>query len=1063
MNDNDNGGQQQQLVERFRSAIMACLENFHIDLRRPNCVHYQNGSKRLLFSDLYDMVVQMTRLLSMDENSSEYIYEIYAECATKAFEKFAENLEHDLQSSNNSGRQTLWTLGSYQSNNNQSIIQMAKILIEFWSKFKRNVLPFLMLTFQYVERIRHQQQQQQCRRMMLEELTRTIFIEIFFEQSSSIVSECWKQLIIDYVLDKHRQIQQYLWYRKPSQRLPLETDSIIQWPLFQQNRCIKMLQDKNYMVIRNLIQVLLDIGSNQAIYYKVFLIPFLETFLDTFLVRMSDQLLNEFVSLEYLNFSTNFIQMQSWFFSSILSLPEESLKQINLFTIEFLIVRYASRLINGNNEQDDNNNDGSFKSMLNHKHYDRMTQFYSLMMNITADKFLASKQNILISRFVDFLIKYHNERINWFASQYRCIGRSEAIEFVQAILQEHDHWDSVLNKVFKSNNNNGDGNRNGDQKVIDSMKPFSTLIDKYHYELMKIDSNVSQALAFYMHDLLSKDSMIMSLQQQQQTKAVEFETRIELLNRINFIIVYIKDINQFFDFAKHYFAQRLLTNLSHFTNEQEMDMMNDMNHVIRLNFMSNGQSRSFLQNLNDFKNIADDYLHSFIKVNISNNNNRRRRMVRNLPDSSAIVNAGTWKLTEFDRCWISSRLSRSFESLEYLFRQQYDNQKLFLNTKYSTAEVSMKMFNHDAVVGDSLKQSLILWMSLHQFAIIEQFNRQYQRLSYEMIDKETEFQKKNNLRIALLSLIYCGLIRPIIIIGHNQQHQQQPSNKPTTLESIQFELNDEKRFLQLIETNRCSNRLIRYEYVDFINHQPLDPEMAKIFPTIVHILTDGVDLVYSMSSTSVEDWNLTNILNSRTNTTVTPSDDNNRLLHHRSRSFRRHQPPPPPNSSIESIVYRRLISSSRRLSSQQHSTPSQLPAARTSSSTTAIESPNHLDSSIKIDAAIVRVLKRLRYLPNISAIYHAVRVEMSNASRKHLPPTPSIANIQESTRPSNRPSKINYHQSTSSTSSSQPMPPTPSLQNTNISMNDIQTRLIQLIDKRYVRRSNDGGFEYNIE
>nr|XP_027205035.1 uncharacterized protein LOC113798669 [Dermatophagoides pteronyssinus] len=942
MNDIDDGGRQQQqqqqqqqqrrLIERFRSAIMACFENYQTDLRRPNPVHYYNNTLRLLFNDLYDMVVQITKLSSIDKDPIDYIYDIYSECATKAFGKFAENLEHDLQSTSNC-KPTVWKFGSYQSRN-QSTINIAKILIEFWSQFKRNVLPFLLATFQYVERRRRKRQQQQqqqkqqrYRRMMLEELTRTIFIEIFFEQSSSIITQYWRPLIIDYLLEKHRQIQQYLWCRKPSERLPLETDSLIRWPSFQHNRVIKMLQDEHYIVIKNLIQTLLDVGFDQATYYKVFLIPFLEEDLEAFLVQMSNHLMNELAPLEYLNFLMNFIQMQSWFINSVLILPEESLQQINLFTIEFLLINNANRLIIGNN----NENDGSFKSMLNHKFYDRMTQFYSLMMNITAEKFLISKQNILINQFIDFLIKYHGERINWFTNQYRCVSRFEAIEFVQALLHEHDHWDHVLNKVFNIKETNDITDNNGkrtNKSLAMKKKPFSKLIDKYHYELMKIDTNVSQALAFYMHDLLCKDSIIMSLQ---TIISVEFETRIELLNRINFIIVYIKDINLFFDFTKHYFTQRMLTNLSYFSNDQEMDMMNDMNHVIRLNFMSmkgDGQSRSFLQNLNDFKNIANDYVHSFVKVNMNNNNNnnRRRRMIRNFLESSAILNAGTWKLTEFDHCWIPSRLSRSFESLEYLFRQQYENQKLFLNTKYSTAEVSMITLdrsnnnnnNHD---NDSLlKQPVTLLMSLHQLAVIEQFNRRNQQLSFEMIVDETHFQKENNLRIALLSLIYCGLIRPIIINNDNHRNMQQSSKKPT-LESLLFELNDEKRFRQLIDTNQCSNRLIAYEYIDFINvkQQPLDKEMVKIFPIIVQLLTD---------------------------------------------------------------------------------------------------------------------------------------VEMTNASRKHLPPTPSISNLHKST-----PSLLNRNHKSTPPSTQQSSSPS---QN-NISLNDIQTRLIQLIDKRYIRRNTDGGFEYNIE
>ncbi|KAH9426213.1 hypothetical protein DERP_007153 [Dermatophagoides pteronyssinus] len=1067
MNDIDDGGRQQQqqqqqqqqrrLIERFRSAIMACFENYQTDLRRPNPVHYYNNTLRLLFNDLYDMVVQITKLSSIDKDPIDYIYDIYSECATKAFGKFAENLEHDLQSTSNC-KPTVWKFGSYQSRN-QSTINIAKILIEFWSQFKRNVLPFLLATFQYVERRRRKRQQQQqqkqqrYRRMMLEELTRTIFIEIFFEQSSSIITQYWRPLIIDYLLEKHRQIQQYLWCRKPSERLPLETDSLIRWPSFQHNRVIKMLQDEHYIVIKNLIQTLLDVGFDQATYYKVFLIPFLEEDLEAFLVQMSNHLMNELAPLEYLNFLMNFIQMQSWFINSVLILPEESLQQINLFTIEFLLINNANRLIIGNN----NENDGSFKSMLNHKFYDRMTQFYSLMMNITAEKFLISKQNILINQFIDFLIKYHGERINWFTNQYRCVSRFEAIEFVQALLHEHDHWDHVLNKVFNIKETNDITDNNGkrtNKSLAMKKKPFSKLIDKYHYELMKIDTNVSQALAFYMHDLLCKDSIIMSLQ---TIISVEFETRIELLNRINFIIVYIKDINLFFDFTKHYFTQRMLTNLSYFSNDQEMDMMNDMNHVIRLNFMSmkgDGQSRSFLQNLNDFKNIANDYVHSFVKVNMNNNNNnnRRRRMIRNFLESSAILNAGTWKLTEFDHCWIPSRLSRSFESLEYLFRQQYENQKLFLNTKYSTAEVSMITLdrsnnnnnNHD---NDSLlKQPVTLLMSLHQLAVIEQFNRRNQQLSFEMIVDETHFQKENNLRIALLSLIYCGLIRPIIINNDNHRNMQQSSKKPT-LESLLFELNDEKRFRQLIDTNQCSNRLIAYEYIDFINvkQQPLDKEMVKIFPIIVQLLTDGVDLVYSMSASSVEDWNLTNILSSCTKTTSTTTTSSS------SSAAAATVEPPTPNSSVESAKYRQLLSSSSTRLSNQNSTPS---PARTSSSTSVIESPNHLDSSIKIDAAIVRVLKRLRYLPNISSVYHAVRLEMTNASRKHLPPTPSISNLHKST-----PSLLNRNHKSTPPSTQQSSSPS---QN-NISLNDIQTRLIQLIDKRYIRRNTDGGFEYNIE
>ncbi|OTF75770.1 hypothetical protein BLA29_003663, partial [Euroglyphus maynei] len=593
---------------------MACFENFHIELRRPNQVHYNygNNSERLLFSDLYDMVVQMTKLSSIEQKDSiDQIYEIYMECVRKTFEKFAENLEHNLQSTSNC-RPSSFMFGSYESKN-QSTIQITKILVEFWTQLKRNVLPFLMASFQYVERIRRQQQQkrqQQYRQMMLEELTRAIFIEIFFEQSSSpsILSNYWKPLIIGYILDKHQQIQQYIWCRKPSERLPLESDTLIRWPSFQQNRIVKMLQDEHYFLIKNLIQVLLDIEQD----------------LGAFVLRMSNHLVNELAPLEYLNFAMNFIQLQSWFIGTIL--PEESLQQINLFTIEFLIVRQANRLIFGDN---DDVGGGTFKSMLNHKFYDRMTEFCSLMMNMTDRKFLSSKRKILINRFVDFLIKYHGERINWFTGKYRCINRREAIEFVQTLLQEHDHWDHVLNKVLNINKTAAAGVNDGNDKmkIINSTSmmmrnKFSKLIDKYHYELMKIDTNVSQALAFYMHDLLCKESIVISSQQQQQQQqqqSIESEIRIELLNQMNFIIVYIKDINQFFDFTKHYFTQRLLSDQSYFPNDQEMDLMNEMNQVIRLNFMSikgsvgGGQSRSFLQNLNDFKNIANDYQQSFIK------------------------------------------------------------------------------------------------------------------------------------------------------------------------------------------------------------------------------------------------------------------------------------------------------------------------------------------------------------------------------------------------------------------------------------------------------------------
>ena len=167
--------------------------------------------------------------------------------------------------------------------------------------------------------------------------------------------------------------------------------------------------------------------------------------------------------------------------------------------------------------------------------------------------------------------------------------------------------------------------------------------------------------------------------------------------------------------------------------------------------------KHFTQSLNDFKWIASDF-------NVSQNfwlsNPILKSSTLTPPvgvgtqlDSFQILHAGIWKLIDYDRCRLPESIAQSYRSVESIYVTLWSNKRLLLNTKYSRAIISARLWNFQP-------RPLLLQVSLHQLAILDQYNdTTEQMISYDTLINNGGFIRESNAKLALLSLVYAGLLK----------------------------------------------------------------------------------------------------------------------------------------------------------------------------------------------------------------------------------------------------------------------------------------------------------------
>lgn len=872
MNPNQIEQKQKRLITKIFETY---FDNCHIDLCRRKIPFNPNGneskSKRIDQLLSYQFVYKTINEIGDIQNikNIDLIYRIYGQCARKTFETFATNL--------------LQMIG-FESN--ETIIEKLWIFLNYLNE---NFLPFMRTILMVQERIRYRDN-----RIDLSNLTYRLFYTTIIEQKRQI--NCF---LSDYLISTLIDFNQNLFD-----------------VLRKQNRSIDLMQfstiwnaDHRSMILVKLIKLIIDLDSSSLIIYKkLFFRPFLHRLIEFYHTFANDSL-RTMPKLIYLEVISQFIPIHSWLLAH-LNLPRESIESIvNKFAIYCLLTKQIESIV-----FDDRT---GFKSLLLNRSDIDMLRAYSIIQSYR----ILSQQKTLIECVHSCVEKFLSDRLKEFSNRFHFHRRQDALDYIQAFLQERSYWDHLIVEVFKN-----------DQRI-------STLVVRFYLNLLKINERTSQAMAIYLHQII----------------CFRMANRLPLIHQLSSMAIFANDFAQFIDYIKHYFTTRLLNGQAR-SLDDELNAFEELNdgifqqirqfHMLINDDRFHSEIKNIKLNLIDFKMIANDLKNSeeFYR------NNYDDPFLR----SFTVLKNGFWKFIESDRCWIPSKVRNSFKRFEESYLKLYKNRRLILNTKYTKFLVEMTFFSNENIESLCNNNKIELSMTANQFAIVNLFNYN-QIVNYQTIVDRTNFQKEYNLCIALQSLIYCGLIRS------ENHYKTSKINK-----NIDFTLND-KRFVELLQTNQVDNDLVSYENIDFTTTTPLDPSMNAIdFAIIISLLSNEQDLQYRSAINLVEDTNFSfvhrktiqsfDMLSIRIDKEQSKTNEDGQTSGERDRKNYR--------NSTERF-------------SDDHSN-----ATNNVIESNALIRTDCILFNDKLEAAIVRIFKRVKIISSLSEIQRAVIDELNQTSNR---------------------------------------------------------------------------------
>lgn len=872
MNPNQIEQKQKRLITKIFETY---FDNCHIDLCRRKIPFNPDGneskSKRIDQLLSYQFVYKTINEIGDIQNikNIDLIYRIYGQCARKTFETFATNL--------------LQMIG-FESN--ETIIEKLWIFLNYLNE---NFLPFMRTILMVQERIRYRDN-----RIDLSNLTYRLFYTTIIEQKRQINS-----FLSDYLISTLIDFNQNLFD-----------------VLRKQNRSIDLMQfstiwnaDHRSMILVKLIKLIIDLDSSSLIIYKkLFFRPFLHRLIEFYHTFANDSL-RTMPKLIYLEVISQFIPIHSWLLAH-LNLPRESIESIvNKFAIYCLLTKQIESIV-----FDDRT---GFKSLLLNRSDIDMLRAYSIIQSYR----ILSQQKTLIECVHSCVEKFLSDRLKEFSNRFHFHRRQDALDYIQAFLQERSYWDHLIVEVFKN-----------DQRI-------STLVVRFYLNLLKINERTSQAMAIYLHQII----------------CFRMANRLPLIHQLSSMAIFANDFAQFIDYIKHYFTTRLLNGQAR-SLDDELNAFEELNdgifqqirqfHMLINDDRFHSEIKNIKLNLIDFKMIANDLKNSeeFYR------NNYDDPFLR----SFTVLKNGFWKFIESDRCWIPSKVRNSFKRFEESYLKLYKNRRLILNTKYTKFLVEMTFFSNENIESLCNNNKIELSMTANQFAIVNLFNYN-QIVNYQTIVDRTNFQKEYNLCIALQSLIYCGLIRS------ENHYKTSKINK-----NIDFTLND-KRFVELLQTNQVDNDLVSYENIDFTTTTPLDPSMNAIdFAIIISLLSNEQDLQYRSAINLVEDTNFSFVHRK----TIQSFDM-------RSIRIDKEQSKTNEDGQTSGERDRKNYRNSTERFSDDHSN-----ATNNVIESNALIRTDCILFNDKLEAAIVRIFKRVKIISSLSEIQRAVIDELNQTSNR---------------------------------------------------------------------------------
>ncbi|KAJ6220420.1 hypothetical protein RDWZM_006232 [Blomia tropicalis] len=953
-------------------------------------------SKQANFSEFYMLIDQMVR-----SGHKPSVYDITSECIYDWFEAFAGTLINMMPQMNI----------TFTSN---SDFEPAQLIIDFHQLFFGVTLRYLASVYMSAER---RELANVKKPMLLHELCCHQFAQVVL-MKPQIKSYIVELSVVYFSRARQRFNNEFLLVNHAGND-HLSNDKFTEY--FYNSYKSEELKE-SFMLMRSLIQVLIDLDQENLSIFTLFIeFPLIKRSIKHAQQLSRDQLATIKSMTDYLRWVTEYLRMDRHLLEFQFKFPPKSAQAMTeLFTL-WMVTKPIDSIIE--------HSETGFGILLQQGAIQQLRTMFEYVQWL----FECTKQTSLLTAFEQYIEKYFGERQSSFSSKYSFKYRLDMIEYVQEIMQLKNLWDNILSFVFRSDAPN--------------CTRINQIVFRFFYDTLLIHEKISHALAFYLHQLLSKDSIIAAknaptiepfnvgqYKQSDQNRqfVIEHEPDLQRHLAINLhmsttqqqqlfsvpyrligMLQYMKDVNVFYDYSKHYYCGRLLSSTSVLTPEQELAYFDCLASEIKrvfvddsiLNIHDNESHqvtlrKPFTQSLNDFKHISANY-------RLSNDCFDERAILKpNQLETFKILHAGIWKLIDFDCCHVPESLARSFRSIESLFHNQWSNKKLLLNTRHCKATIGANLW-------DSQPAELNLRVSMHQMAILDQFNEEH-TLTYQQLIQAGGFIKENNCKLALLSLVHANLLKltpkecvtggPVGLIQFELDHKFYYLNSQYTGNSIDLDLS------VLEDTNFWDNS--KNLKMDMLTRW-LAGELGIL----------DFDIRLTSSSISVEDINSSILLHNNNgingmNVQVQPS---NVTPIHQTEAGER-------NASLSSI--NALVSSNSSSTIDRDNDSVQRRNQSTISTRSAISSVSSVSSDqvshraiervLKIEAAIVRVLKKAKRLNSVNEIYQSTKTALING-RAPFP-------INEA-----------------------------------VTFDEVSKSLIKLVEKKFIKRNQTGGFEFLID
>lgn len=908
---------------------------------------------------MYDLVHKMTV-----QKSSPTVYEVAYGCFSHWFDGFANNLTFDSQ-------------------HTHIRLSPARTMIDFHRVTFGPTLAYLSAAFSYAERRAVRDSE---KKYLLHELASRAFVESIIRREA--VKEYISELVVVFFTRMRQRYVRDLLAKENFSKEAISQSAIDSY------WASNLAGVKEIGILVTFFKMLASLDQSHLSVFHCFVnLPLIMKSISFGRELSSSQLatLEESSSsramINYLYWLTNFLTVDRHLLEKRFCMDARSAEMNSVVFAHVMGCKQMGPAIIGHHS-------GGFDYLLSTGDHPNLATLYDLLVGL----YLCTKQTAFLEG-IESHIEAHFEKLKrTLNTLINFSRRGDQVAFVQKLLAQKHKWDAILRDVFSVDP------LKSSEVVTSSIAKIDQTVFAFFYSTLQLHEAVPQALTFYMHNLLLKNSCInsstalsKSLSKQNKQFLLSNKPNLSVVRRLGLLSIeqshrfaalyhllallqYLKDANGFFEYSKHFFCSRLLadnevtseksSNSSIFSPSQELAFFDLLTSEIKRVFIdnlykptaanfhlqrqsisqSNGEllHKQFTQSLGDFRVIFKSWAKS---VKVSKDGEKPQLAA----DPLRICHLGIWKMASFDRCRLPLSLETSFQSVEELYSKEHQGRRLLLNTAAGRATISASFWERQG-------KPLNLTVSLHQLAILEQFNADDESekavltLTYDQLLKGGRFLVENNAKLALLSLVYCGLLKVL-----------DPS-----CSLLQFQVDDRHFYAANSElaTGEQIKDLSSFEQVDFWSaesSQIVDLKTSKLMKAL------GIaekDLLLEGTVKSVED------------------------VHGNC-----------------SLAQRSQIKAYGKESSPK--------VAFTSSSNGSTDFA--VSRLLKIEAAIMRVTKRARQFDSMMALYKATKKELFVTSRVPFPPTDELT------------------------------------------VEEVSPVVLKLVDKKFIKRNQTGGFEYVLE